>query len=130
MTQNLQHTTIQETWKNLSFPEQMANIGSEVERAMKWKEKNNQKFSQKAFFRALELFNLTLKNIATPTTQLNHPNTTKNKIPTNNLSRITEIARSKELFADYFIGENQYNSTKESWQKYFKQFNYLARKNV
>lgn len=111
MTQNLQHTTIQQTWNNLSFPEQMANIGSEVERAIKWKEKNNKKFSQKAFFRALELFNLTLKNSDT---------FAKNK----------EIARSKELFSDYFIGGNQYNSSKESWQKYFRQFNYLARKNV
>jgi hypothetical protein len=120
MTQNLQHTTISETWKNLSFPEQMANIGSEVERAIKWKEKNNQKFSQKAFFRALELFDLTLQNIPTSNIQSNN----------NSLPKITEISRSKETFADFFIGENIYNSTKENWQKYFKQFNYLARKNI
>jgi len=112
--QNLQHKTIEETWGKLSLVEQMANIGSEVERAIKWKEKNNPKFSQKAFFRALELFDLTLKNTA---------ELAKSSV----LPKLTEIARSKELFADYFWGENQYNSTKESWQKYFRNFNYLAR---
>lgn len=111
MKQNLQHNSIEETWKNLNFAEQMANIGSEVERAMKWKEKNKDKYSKKAFFRALELFNLTL-------------------LEAKNLPKLTEVARSKELFSDFFWGNNQYNSTKESWQKYFKAFNYLARKSV
>jgi hypothetical protein len=110
MKQNLQHHSIEKTWKNLSFIEQMANIGSEVERAINWKEKNKDKYSKKAFFRAIELFNLTLLEIKS-------------------LSRLTEVARSRELFSDFFWGDNQYNSTKESWQKYFKAFNYLARKN-
>lgn len=120
MQHSLQHIQILETWKKLTMPEQMANIGSEVERSIKWKEKNNEKLSQKAFFRALELFDLTLQNIAASQKK------DKNLL----LPVITEIARAKELFADYFIGDNQYNSTKESWQKYFKQFNYLARKNI
>lgn len=118
MIQNLQHTTIQETWKNLSFAEQMANIGSEVERAIKWKKKDKNKFSQKAFFRALELFNLTLQDISQTQNSQKH------------LPKITKVARCKELFADYFIGGNQYQQTTESWQKYFRQFNYLARKNL
>lgn len=116
MKQQLQHTTIAQTWDKASFAWQMANIGSEVERAIKWKEKGNDKFAQKAFFRALELFDLTLQITA------------DKNIKINNLPKLTEIARSKELFADFFIGDNQYNSTKESWQKYFKAFNYLARK--
>ena len=29
-------------WQQLSFVEQMANIGSEVERALSWKEKRHQ----------------------------------------------------------------------------------------
>lgn len=111
MQQVLQHRTIETTWKNLTFAQQMANIGSEVERAINWKEKNNHKFSQKAFFRALELFDLTLAS-------------------TKQLPVLTEVSRSKEVFADFFWGNNQYNSTKEVWQKYFRAFNYLARKNV
>jgi hypothetical protein len=47
-------------WHQLSFLEQMANIGSEVERALNWRRKNNPTYSQRAFERALELIDLTL----------------------------------------------------------------------
>ena len=113
MQQSLQHATISETWKKLSFIERMANIGSEVERTLNWQVKNNPKLSQKAFFRALELFDLTLMLLAQEKTYT--------------LSRLTEVARAKELFADHVYGDNQYSCTRESWQKYFKPFNYLAR---
>ena len=49
-------------WSQLSFLEQMANIGSEVERALNWRIKNNVDYAQKAFERALELIDLTLEN--------------------------------------------------------------------
>jgi len=110
MPQNLQHKTIRNTWKKLSFAEQMANIGSEVERALSWREKSNEEYSHRAFLRSMELFNLTV--------------TSADRFP-----KIKEVNRAKELFADFFIGDNQYHSTKESWQKYFRQFTYLARKN-
>ena len=42
-------------WNELSLVEQMANIGSEVERALKWREKNNPDYAAKAYERALEL---------------------------------------------------------------------------
>ena len=113
MQQNLQHATIVETWKKLSFVERMANIGSEVERTLNWQTKNNQKLSQKAFFRALELFDLTLVLLAG---EKEHT-----------FSRLREVARAKELFADYVCSDNKYSCTKESWQNYFRPFNYLAR---
>jgi hypothetical protein len=47
-------------WAQLSFVEQMGNIGSEVERALIWKAKNNPDYSMRAFERALELLDLTL----------------------------------------------------------------------
>ena len=47
-------------WGQLSFIEQMANIGSEVERALNWRIKKNTDYAQKAFERALELIDLTL----------------------------------------------------------------------
>ena len=56
-----QHKTLAKgRWKSLSFLEQMANIGSEVERTMNWKNKDNAEYSQLAFERALELMNLTI----------------------------------------------------------------------
>jgi|SRR5574344_1829769 hypothetical protein len=96
-------------WNNFNLLKQMGNIGSEVSRSIKWKEKNNKEISLKAFERALELFDLT---IACP----------------NNKHRLKEICRARECFADYFVGENQYNWTKESLIKYFDYFAIAARK--
>ena len=36
-------------WNEMPFLEQMANIGSEVERALNWRAKKNAAYSQKAF---------------------------------------------------------------------------------
>ena len=49
-------------WKELSFLEQMANIGSEIERAIKWKNKNNAQYCRLAFERGLELLDLTARD--------------------------------------------------------------------
>jgi hypothetical protein len=86
--------------------EQMANIGSEVERTIKWKDKNKE-YSQSSFERALELFELTVND-------------------KKNIHRLKEILRAQELFMD-FMFDNQYNSTAENWQKYFYAFNYAVR---
>ena len=94
-------------WQKYSLVEQMANIGSEVFRAISWRKKD-QELSQSAFGRSLELFDLT---IADP----------KNK------KRLKEICRARELWADYFVGDNQYHFTSDWWQKYFYQFNWVAR---
>jgi len=95
-------------WGNLSFMEQMANIGSEVERALNWQGKGNDEYSRKAFERALELFDLTLDN-------------------TLSRARLKEVARGREALADYFAGSNQFNSTEASWRRYFSFFAYSAR---
>lgn len=95
-------------WFEFSLMEQLANVGSEVIRAINWKNKNNQEYSVMAFERALELFDLTISD-------------PKNK------HRLREITRARELFADYFAGDNIYNSTDDMWMKYFYAFNYAAR---
>jgi hypothetical protein len=84
----------------------MANIGSEVERTIKWKNKNKE-YSDKALERALELIDLTL---ADP----------------KNRSRLREVARMREVLVDYFYYNNIYGSTDELWRKYFYSFNYAA----
>lgn len=96
-------------WKSLGFLEQMANIGSEVERALNWRAKNNPDYSQKAFERALELVDLTLDSAV-------------------GYSRLKELTRLREALVDYFLGENQFGSTQELWKKYFWYFAYAARK--
>lgn len=47
-------------WSEMSFIAQMANIGSEVGRTLKWKRKGNSNMAQGAFVRALDLFDLTI----------------------------------------------------------------------
>ncbi|MDP2924149.1 MAG: hypothetical protein Q8O30_10600 [Candidatus Omnitrophota bacterium] len=97
-------------WSKLSFFEQMANIGSEVERALNWQTKDNISYSQKASERALELIDLTLENVKNP-------------------AHLKEITRLREAVTDYFFGSNQFMSTKSSWRNYFSYFTYAARRN-
>lgn len=94
-------------WQKFTFFEQMANIGSEIGRALNWKEKSP-KDSKMAFERGLELLDLT---IADP----------KNK------NRLKELLRIRETLADYFVFDNDYSSSKNSWNNYFYSFNYAAR---
>lgn len=109
---NYQHPSLASgRWKKLSFFEQMANIGSEVERAILWEEKQNKEYSQKAFERALELLSFTIAD-------------RKNK------KRLKELARLYELMVDYFWGDNQYSSSATLWRKYFYPLTYAARKDT
>ena len=94
-------------WRKLCLAEQMANIGSEVERAINWREKNND-YSKQAIFRALELLSLSIDD-------------PKNK------TRLKEITRLYEVLVDYFLFDNQYSSTDVLWRNYFLPFNWLAR---
>lgn len=96
-------------WSQMPFSEQMANIGSEVGRALNWQAKHNAGHSLKAFERALELLDLTIENVAT-------------------MPRIRELTRLREALADYFLSTNQFISTEASWRKYFYNFAFLTRK--
>lgn len=49
-------------WFSLSLAEQLGNIGSEVERAIRWYQKQDGARQEKAFERLLELIDLTLSD--------------------------------------------------------------------
>ena len=93
-------------WFEFSLAQQLANVGCDVDRAIRWRNKGDLETSQKAFERALELLQFT---IADP----------KNK------KRLRELTRTKETLLDYFIGENQYAFNDEAWHNYFMFFNYI-----
>jgi hypothetical protein len=97
-------------WFKLSLAEQLANVGSEVIRALNWKQKGNTEYTLLAFERALELLDFTISD------------------PRHN-RRLREICRLREVLCDYFVGENIYNSTVSSWENYFYAFNWSARIN-
>ncbi len=90
-------------WFQLSFCEQMANVGSEIERAISWRSKGRSDFSGRAFERALELLDLSVAD-------------GKNRL------RLGELLRVREALADHFVFENSYQSTADSWRRYFGAF--------
>jgi hypothetical protein len=94
-------------WFELSLVEQLANIGADVERCLRWSLKKNQDKSRAAFDRAIDLIDLTVKD-------------------PKNRNRLREILRVREALIDYYLYDNEYNSTAEQWQRYFYQFNYAA----
>ena len=97
-------------WFKLSFFEQMANVGSEVGRAINWRAKNSVN-SQLAFERALELLDLTLDDSRWK-------------------GRRWEIARAREIFLDAVLGGKEYKSSLADLVRYFDQFAYAARLHI
>jgi hypothetical protein len=97
-------------WALLSFAEQMANVGSEVERTISWEAKGRPDYSRNAFERALELLDLTIAEAKT-------------------LPRLRELLRVREALADHFVFDNIYRSSHEDWQRYFRSFLFAARGN-
>jgi len=95
-------------WFTMPFREQMANLGSEVERAIRWKEKGNDEYSQKAAERMLELLDITIED------------------PKNHL-HLKELTRLREALVDYFFFQNQFASSNRAWRSYFYPFNWAAR---
>lgn len=106
---NYQHKQLSAgRWLELTFFEQMANVGSEVARAILWKKKKHEYYIQ-AIERGLELLDLTISDV-------------KNK------KHLKELLRLREALVDYFYFDNEFGSSDELWQKYFSAFNYAARR--
>ncbi len=99
-----------ERWFQLSLCEQLGNIGSEVNRVLRWKDKDQNNF-ESAIARALELFDLTLKD----------PRWKK---------RLKEIARARELFCDAITGGKEYKSSLKDLDRYFFYYALCARRNI
>ena len=96
-------------WSKMSLAQQMANIGSEVSRALNWQKKGNTEYSRKAASRALELLDLSLDSAES-------------------FPRLKELARLREAVVDYFYGANEFSSCEGLWRSYFDHFNFAARK--
>ncbi|MBM3286338.1 MAG: hypothetical protein FJY88_03150 [Candidatus Eisenbacteria bacterium] len=92
-------------WFTFTLCEQMGHVGSEVGRALRWRERNR-KISSDAVERAIELIDLTLDD----------PRHRRSA------ARLREIARAREVLLDFFVGENAYRSDGSSLQRYFDAF--------
>ncbi len=109
MNLNYQHKELANgRWNEFNFFQQMANVGSEVIRAINWRERNKE-YSMMAVDRALELLDLTIQD-------------KKNQ----QKYRLNELLRLREFLADYFYFDNVYKSTDVNFNNYFLAFNYAA----
>lgn len=94
-------------WFTFSLVIQLANIGSDVERVIRWKNRGDHAGSINALRCALELLDL---SIADP----------KNK------AKLTMLERMRVLLVDQYSGNNQYGFTDEFWQQYFLAYALIA----
>lgn len=93
----------------MPLAEQLANVGSEVDRVAHWRDTGDKKSKEGAAERALELLDFTISD-------------TKNK------TRLLELLRLREVFCDTFLGDNQYGVSADYLEEYFLQFAILANK--
>ncbi len=96
-------------WFKLSLCEQLGNVGSEVNRALKFEHRDPLLF-ENAFFRALDLLDLTLAD----------PRWRK---------RLKEIGRAREMLCAAVRGNDEYNTALEDLNRYFYRFALAARLN-
>ena len=107
MTSQLEHLEAARiSWAKFSFVEQMANIGSEVSRALR--AQGNQSRYWGAVARALDLFYLTIED---PRWK----------------GRLREILRIRELFAAAALGSDEFKTSLQDLDRYFDCFAWLAR---
>lgn len=109
MTQEFLHKELAAgKWFELSLAGQLANIGSEVSRARNWQGRDEKLFWG-AVERALELFDLTLRDIRWR-------------------GRLGEIGRVKEVFCDTVLGGKDYKTSFEELNRYFNCFLFAFRR--
>ena len=95
-------------WGKLSLAEQLANVGSEVGRMVRWRNRDS-RLMNGAFDRALELLDLTLED---PRWR----------------NRLFEIARARELLcAAALLEGGEYGTSLEDLDRYFLAFAVAAR---
>ena len=94
-------------WQELSLTEQMANVGSEISRAVHW-HNIDKKLYEVAIARALELLDFTIQDPRWHT-------------------RLKELVRVRELICDAVFGDKAYKTSLKDLDKYFLSFAFAAR---
>ena len=81
-----------EKWLTMTLAEQMGNIGSEVDRIISWKKKGIHEYMNNAFYRAIELLDLTINDKRWSG------------------AKLKETCRLKEVLCDSFYGGKEYST--------------------
>ncbi len=90
-------------WFAMPISVQISNIGSEVNRALNWKKKNDRSKMLNFYNKSIELLRLT-------------------EADPKNRHRRGELQCCEEELADFFLGENLYGTTEEMIRKYYDAF--------
>ena len=105
----MQHATLENgRWAEMSFPQQMANIGSETSRVLKALQAGKDSRAERAFARAQELIDLTIKYGR------------QGCCPAVRSAMWEELCRFRELFCAAFLSRNLADLA--SLNKYLDQF--------
>lgn len=90
-------------WFEMSAGTQISNIGSEVHRAIRWKNKNEHEKMMNFYQKAIEMIRLSEKD-------------------PKNAHRIKEFQFCEEELADFFLGENLYGTTEQMLKNFYDAF--------
>jgi hypothetical protein len=93
-------------WHSLPIGMQIYNIGSEVSRAIRWKNAENYQRQLNFAIKAIELIGLT-------------------KMDPKNVKRFDELNFYQQELIDYLFGENMYENTDESIMKIYDQWEHV-----
>lgn len=97
-------------WEAMPLAEQMGNIGSEISRVIRWKNKGNSERMSGALDRALELIDLSICWAQRDDSKQAHP------------GALRELCRLRETVCDRYCGENEYMSDDSDMLRYFDTF--------
>ena len=86
-------------WLNLSFAEQIGNIGSEISRARHWEEKDDKLNRNRALMRIMAYLDLMLEQ-------------------RQSLGRYKELARLREVLGDWFSDRHVYDVSPQDLEDY------------
>lgn len=101
-----EHVFDRDAWAQLDVFNQMGNIGSEVGRAFSAKRRGKEKWMTTAFYRGMDLMNVTIEFWAK-----------------RGDGRVKELLRARELFAESILTDK----VDETLEKYFMDFAIAAR---
>jgi hypothetical protein len=91
----MQHSSLENgRWAELSFPQQMANIGSETSRVYKALQAGKEQRAESAFVRFQELIDLTIRHGR------------QNESASARSAMWEELCRFRELYCDAFLSRN------------------------
>lgn len=94
---------LKDKWFAMPIEMQISNIGSEINRAINWKNKGNDKRKEGFCLKAIDYLSLSIED-------------------PKNSHRIRELLFCIRELQDYFIGTNYYNTNDEMLRKYYDAF--------